>query len=171
MAAAFKVNDSNGIAAAFAAHDEFQSRVAKAFWSGETVMMEVKDDFYTAPYCLLKTEDGQSYIVFTSYKARNPHYEASNSMEKDAPLVAPSVHDIEKILGAKEDSKFVFREYAWAGGDDVNAALEENAVKVTCETMGWGVPQNWRDDRKTQSKKRIVGPVWDLSAYPEGMAN
>ena len=108
MAVAFKVNDSDGIAAAFAAHDEFQSRVAKAFWPGETVMMEVEDDFYTAPYCLLKTEDGKSYLVFTSYKARNPHYEASNSMEKDAPLVAPSVHDIEKTLGVKEGSKLSF---------------------------------------------------------------
>ncbi|KAL9190436.1 LOW QUALITY PROTEIN: hypothetical protein ACHAXT_007647 [Thalassiosira profunda] len=172
MAAAIKVTSAGEIATAFAANDEFLSRVAKNFWPGAVVMMEPGDDFYAAPYCLLKAEeDGApvAYVVFTSYKARNPHYAASNDMKYDAPLVAPCTDAVMENLGVDEDHKFTF--YAWAAGKDVDTALEDNAVKVTCDEMGWEFPADWRQSRRQQSKARCVGPVWDLEKYPRGMRN
>jgi len=108
------------------------------------------------------------YSRAASYKTRQPHYESSNEMmdmmKKDAPLVAPGSIHMREILNVQEKDQFQFREYAWSMGKDVNAALEDTAVKVTCEKMGWKVPADWRADRLKQSIARRVGlpPIWDL---------
>ena len=122
------------------------------------------DDFYTAPYELLRKDNGTAFIVFTCYKTRSPHYEASDEMGEDAPLVAPGSIHMREIFDVKEKDQFKFREYAWSMGNDVNAALEDNAVEVTCKAMGWEVPTNWREVRTKQSIARRAGlaPIWDL---------
>ncbi|KAL7533308.1 hypothetical protein ACHAXR_006961 [Thalassiosira sp. AJA248-18] len=164
MAAAFKVTNSSDIASAFAAHDEFLSRVSVKGNGGEISANKIGDDFYTAPFELLRKDDGTCFIVFTCYKTRGPHYESSDEMGKDAPLVAPGSIAVREILNVQEKDQFQFREYAWAMGEDVNAALEDKAVKITCEKMGWEIPAGWRDDRIKQSVARRVGlaPIWDL---------
>ena len=123
----------------------------------------IGDDFYTRTSS--KRRWYTAFIVFTCYKTRAPHYESSDEMGDDAPLVSPGSIDMREIFKVEKKDQFQFREYAWAGGDDVNAELENKAVQVTCEKMGWDMPANWRQLRNKQSSAaRRVGlaPIWDL---------
>ena len=51
--------------------------------------------------------------------------------------------------------------YAWAGGDDINLALEENAMQKACEVLGCEVPVDWREKRRHLVKE--VFPIAKLA--------
>lgn len=139
--------------------------------------MQPQDDFYMAPFAVVPLKRRRSKtnpepqqelaLVFTSYKARQPHRDAVEKLHpRDArPRVdlCSGTKEIEElgIFGVKvKRAKWtVFREYASAGGDDVCTKLEDHAFGTTCAALGFSPEQvasameEWRPKRAAQASR------------------
>ena len=119
---------------------------------GDTVdPINCGDDYFTAPYALVPCTRRKSKsnpnpqieykMVFTAYKVRTPHYDVVAMFPKELSKqvwLSGSTGDIEEgAFGpkVKRENWIQFREYAYAGGNDVCQKLYEYAFEAACKAM------------------------------------
>mmetsp|Transcript_19113 Transcript_19113/g.40291 ORF Transcript_19113/g.40291 Transcript_19113/m.40291 type:complete len:242 (-) Transcript_19113:275-1000(-) len=181
MALAFWVDSRpDGVAAAFAAHDEYLS-IFSYFANGQTkYMMTPNDQFYTAPFCYMPKSRKGGFIVFTCQvpwlhgnplgESERAHHRAHEYMELKGKYDVPHLGTVEKFmttLGLKERDIFTFtNDGCYPTKRDISEALEDKAVEVTCAAMGWDIPQNWRIVRKKESETHGL-PILNLADWDQ----
>lgn len=181
MALAFWVDGSpDGLAAAFAAHDEFLS-IFSYFANGKRqYMMTPDDDFYTAPFCFMPKNHREGFIVFTPQvpwlhgnplgESERAHHRAYEYMELKGKYNSPRLGTVEKFmttLGLKERDIFTFTsDGCYPTKQDISQALEDKALEVTCAAMGWEIPENWRLIRKKESETHGL-PLLNLADWDQ----
>ena len=142
MALLIQVDSAESIAEAFAKNDMIMK--ALCLWDSDNDgAIGVGDDDYLAPYGIFtrvkrkskKTPNPEPMyqMVFTAYKVRSDHHHALKVLKKHGRglVLMGSASDL-----APPDKWTKFREFAWAGGDDVCTKLEDFAFQKACEHIG-----------------------------------
>mmetsp|Transcript_13580 Transcript_13580/g.29531 ORF Transcript_13580/g.29531 Transcript_13580/m.29531 type:complete len:376 (+) Transcript_13580:221-1348(+) len=194
MALAFRVSHPDDFARMFAAYDEYSSIINDLFGR----VLTPDDDFYTAPWCFMPDGDCGGFVVFTAQvpwlhghghvlgthrdtqNSREQHFQrASRRMRdcavchpEDIPCVEMGPEKMQLLMELDDDDIFTFtKDGCYPGKDDISQALEDIAVKVTCEAMGWEMPPDWRQERERQSRMRCVEEVFDLVEHDAKKTN
>lgn len=187
MALAFWVDGRpDGVAAAFAAHDEYTAIFGYFFRGGEdkTRPLTPADAFFTAPCCFLPKHRDGGFIIFTPgvpWLHGNPfenlreraHHRAHEWMRDRGRAEAPHLGTLEvfqRTLKLEEGDVYTFTEDgAYPATADVNCALEDRAVAVTCAAMGWPAPADWRGARARLAETHGL-PLLDLADWEKRAA-
>lgn len=151
----------NGIVTALVKNDLLLKTMSFVYGEGDAI--DPGDDYHTAPYAILKHTERRSkhvpnpptraWVVFTSYKLRDPHTESIKRMGVDGAGIEElsSFRCIEDgyLTRSKIAAKNIvkLRRYASAGGEDVCQLLELDTVEKGCRLLGVPVSDGWKEAR------------------------
>lgn len=176
----------------FAAYDIYSSIINDLFGR----VLTPDDDFFTAPFCFMPESEyggfivmtcqvpwlhGHGHIPGTSQKQddwREQHFQRAREMMREyspdiiSPFVEKGPERMQYFLMLDEEDIFTFtKDGCYPGKDDISQALEDKAVKVTCEAMGWEIPTNWRQERERERAVWRVEDAFDLAEHDANKVN
>ncbi|KAL7511791.1 hypothetical protein ACHAXN_008804 [Cyclotella atomus] len=160
MALAFRVNQPTDLAVVLGAHDIFISILNEL--RPEFPQEEMKET-YTAPFVFLhgknkRPDDKGGWLIFTPLLpwTHEVHHVAVDELKRIGMKnvsVEKSVEGCQHTLKHRDDTVSIFTTH---GGypllEDIGPDLDERAVRITCDTLGWKVPIDWKEKRKEFSR-------------------
>jgi hypothetical protein len=172
MALAFRINQPTDLGVVLGAHDVFISILNEL--RPEFPQDEMKE-IYTAPFVFLhgkykRSDDNGGWLVFTPLLpwTHDIHYMAVDELRRigiKMGSVEKSVEGCQHILKHSDDTVSIFTTH---GGypllEEIGPDLDERAVRITCDTLGWKVPIDWKEKRKEYSRMASAISVVDFIA-------
>jgi hypothetical protein len=105
----------------------------------------IGDDYFMAPYGIMKMRNGVYAIAYTGYKVRNAH---DNAIELMAEQGLGGIWYVSPKEVEKKPMGTSFREHMWAGGDDIDESLYETTIHNAAKFLKNDcIPENWKEQQ------------------------